>query len=171
MSTGQHELSDVAADEFEPNGGAPAQERPSFKIARVFDFAKPGTGPGFHPGHRVVTESGERDRMLAYLTSGTPVLYTTARAQDVLDPDAGQVVPTSFRTDGQWIWTDSVAYYLKQHGMAPDEELAAHIDARWQAEDGDAETDYVTAVAAADFLLHPPPEHVRKAAWTPGANG
>jgi hypothetical protein len=107
----------------------------------------------------------------AYLTSGTPVLHTTARTQDVLNPDAGQVVPGSFRTDGEWIWTDTVAYYLEQHGMAPEEELSAHIGARRQAGDVDAETDYDTAVEAANFLLYPPPEYDRKAAWTPGANG
>jgi hypothetical protein len=156
---------------FKDEGPPFKDEGPPFKIARVFDFAKPDTGPGFHRGHRVVTDSSERDRMLAYLTSGTPVLTSMARARDVLNPDAGEVVPTSFRTDGEWIWTDTVAYYLEQHGMAPDEELAAHIDARWQEGDVDAETDYETAVVAANFLLHPPPPHARKAAWTPGANG
>jgi hypothetical protein len=74
----------------------------------------------------VVTDSAERDRMLQYLTSGTPVLHTTARTRDVLSPAAGQVVPTSFRTDGEW-----------------------------------------TAVVAANFLLYPPLEHARQAAWTP----
>jgi hypothetical protein len=148
---------------------AAEEEEPSFRIARVFDFAKPDTGPGFDPQHRMVTDSAERDRMLEYLTSGTPVLHTTARTRDVLSPAAGQVVPTSFRTDGEWIWTDTVAYYLEQHGLAPDEELAAHIDERWQAGDVDAQTDQETAVIAANFLLYPPAEHARQAAWTPGA--
>jgi hypothetical protein len=147
---------------------AAEEEEPSFRIARVFDFAKPDTGPGFHPGHRVVTDSAERDRMLQYLTSGALVLHTTARTRDVLSPAAGQVVPTSFRTDGEWIWTDTVAYYLQQHGMAPDEELAAHIDARWQVGDVDAQTDQETAIVAANFLLYPPAEYARQAAWTPG---
>jgi hypothetical protein len=146
-------------------------DEPPFKIARVFDFAKPDTGPGFHPGHRVVTDSAERDRLLGYLASGTPVLHSTARTSDVLDPEAGQVVPASFRTDGKWIWTDTVTYYLQQHGMAPDEELAAYIDARWQAGYVVAQTDYETAIAAANFLLYPPPQHARQPAWTPGANG
>jgi hypothetical protein len=141
---------------------------PPFRIARVFDFAKPDTGPGFHPGHRVVTDSAERDRMLQYLTSGALVLHTTARTRDVLSPAVGQVVPTSFRTDGEWIWTDTVAYYLEEHGMAPDEELAAHIDARWLEGDIDAQTDEETAVIAANFLLYPPAEYARQAAWTPG---
>ncbi len=149
---------------------APGNDEPPFKVARVFDFAKPDTGPGFDPGHRVISDSSERDRMLRYLTSGTTVLHTTARSRDVLDPKAGQVVPASFRTDGEWIWTDTVAYYLEQHGIAPDEELAAHIDVRWQAGDVDAETDSDTAVEAANFLLYPPPQYARQAAWTPGAS-
>jgi hypothetical protein len=136
---------------------------PPFRIARVFDFARPDTGPGFDPGHRVVTDPAERERLLEYLTSGTLVLHTTARTQDVLNPAAGQVVPGSFRTDGEWIWTDAVAYYLQQHDLAPDEELAAHIDARWQDGDLDAETDAETAVEAANFLLDPPAEQARQA--------
>jgi hypothetical protein len=64
-----------------------------------------------------------------------------------------------------------VPYYLEEHGLAPDAELAAHIDARWRAGDTDAETDQETAMAAANFLLHPPEEHARQAAWTPGADG
>jgi hypothetical protein len=154
------------AQDDDPSGS----DEPPFKIARVFDFARPDTGPGFEPGHRVITDTGERDRMLRYLTSGTTVLHTTARTPDILDPDAGQVVPASFRTDGEWIWTDTVAYYLEHHGLAPDEELAAHVDARWHAGDHDAETDYETAVEAANFLLYPPAEFSRQPAWTSGAS-
>jgi hypothetical protein len=91
--------------------------------------------------------------------------------QDVLNPEAGQVVPTSFRSDGEWIWTDTVTYYLEEHGLAADEELAAHIEARGQAGNTSAEIDSQTAVDAANFLLYPPPEYARKAAWTPGASG
>jgi len=148
----------------EPNDGPP------FKLARVFDSAHADTGPGFHPLHRTVADPAERDRLLAYLTSGTPVLITTARAADVLRPASGPVVPTGFRTDGEWIWTDSVAWYLEQHGLAPDEDLVAHIDARWQAGDPAGETDYDTAVAAAHYLLHPPERYARKAVWSPGAS-
>lgn len=170
MSAGRHEPGSALLWDAQDDDSKFNNDESTFKIARVFDFAKPDTGPGFDPRHRVITDSGERDRMLRYLTSGTTVLHTTARTRDVLSPDAGQVVPSSFRTDGEWIWTDTVAYYLEQHGMAPDEELAAHIDARWQAGDANAETDYETAVQAANFLLYPPPEHARQPAWTPGAN-
>jgi hypothetical protein len=157
------------------SASAPAEDAadrggPPFKIARVFDFAKPGTGPGFYPGHRV-TDAAERDRLLKYLTSGAQVLSTTARTQDIVNPDAGWVVPGSFRTDGEWIWTDTVAYYLEQHGLVPDEELAAHIDARARTGRTTAATDFETTVAAASFLLYPPSEHTRQVAWTAGADG
>jgi len=154
----------VAQDEAQPSE---LDEGPPFKVARVFDFADLDTGPGFHPGHRVVTDPAERDRLLKYLTSGTPVLNTTAGMLDVLSPVSGPIVPTGFRTDGGWIWTDTVAYYLERHGLAPDEDLAAHIEARWQAGDADPETDDETAMAAADYLLYPPRQYARKAAWFP----
>jgi hypothetical protein len=144
---------------------------PPFRIAKVFDFARPGTGPGFHPAHRVITDAGEGGRLLRYLASGSPVLHATARTCDVLDPAAGPVVPTRFRTDGEWIWTDTVAYYLEQHRLAPDEELAAHIEARWRAGDTDAATDQETATEAANFLIYPTPERARQAAWARGADG
>jgi hypothetical protein len=150
----------MSARRLEPDrdGEGPAEDdRPPFKIARVFDFAKPDTGPGFDPEHRIVTDPAERDRMLRYLTSGAPILYTTARTEDVINPAAGQAVPSSFRTDGEWIWTDAVAYYLEQHGLAPDENLAAHIKARWLTGNTSAETDSPTTVEAANFLLYPPP--------------
>ncbi len=149
---------------------APADLEPPFRLARVFDFANPETGPGFALGHRVIADASERDRILQYLRSGTAVLFSTARTKDILDPGAGQVVPTSFRTDGEWIWTDTVTYYLERYGLAPDEELAGHIDARWQAGSLVGETDHDTAMQAADFLLKPPPAHARKAVWTPGAD-
>jgi hypothetical protein len=163
----------MSARRLEPDRdeGEPADDDgPPFKVARVFDFAMPDAGPGFDPEHRVVTDSAERDRMLRYLTSGTPVLYTTSRTEDVVNPAAGQVVPSSFRTDGEWIWTDAVAYYLDRHGLAPDEDLAAHIEARWLTGNTSAETDSPTMVAAANFLLYSSPEHAREAAWTPGAD-
>jgi hypothetical protein len=58
---------------------------------------------------------------------------TTATFTDVVDPARGAVVPMSFRTDGVWIWTDTVTYYLAEHGMAPDAELLRHIEDRGTA--------------------------------------
>jgi len=143
---------------------------PLFRLARVFDFATPQTGPGFESGHRVITNVAEREWMLEFLRTGTAVLVSTARMKDVLNPHAGPVVPGNFRTDGTWIWTDAVTYYLEQHSLAPDEELARYIMARRRAGCRVGETDHQSAVKAADFLLNPP-DQARTAVWVPGAGG
>jgi hypothetical protein len=134
---------------------AGAGSAPPFWLARVFDFADPVTGPGFALGHRVIADDDERDRMVRFLKSGTIILHIPARMTDVLKPDNGQVVPTTFRSDGEWIWTDAVTYYLEYYRLAPDEGLMEHIDARCPAAGLDSQTGYETAVEAADFLLRP----------------
>jgi hypothetical protein len=141
---------------------------PEFEVARVFDFADPDTGPGFEPGHRVITDQAERDRLLSYLRGGAMVMTSTARMHDVLDPEQGQVVSMTFRTDGTWIWTDTVAYYLDRHGMAPDPRMAAHIEAMC-ADARVPGADLATAIRAADFLLSPPEGGESSAVWTVGS--
>jgi hypothetical protein len=143
-------------------------EGSQFEVARVFDFADPVTGPGFEPGHRVIIDQAERDRLLDYLRGGAMVMTSTARMPDVLDPEQGEVVPMTFRTDGTWIWTDTVIYYLDRHGLAPDPRLAAHIEARCaRGEDPGADID--TAIRAADFLLNQPEDRDQAAVWKVGS--
>jgi hypothetical protein len=36
-------------------------------------------------------------------------------------------VPRSFRTDGQWIWSDALHYYLREHALAPTAESYSHV--------------------------------------------
>ncbi len=144
-----------------------AEMEPEFEVARVFDFADPVTGPGFAPDHPVVDDLDERGKLLDYLRGGHPVLTTTATMNDILDPQAGDVVPTSFRTDGEWIWTDTVQYYLHHHGLAPDADLTAHIAAQRDRGQLLPDTDQETAIRAADFLLHPPPSRTATAVWFP----
>lgn len=141
---------------------------PEFAIARVFDFADPVTGPGFAPDHPVIDDPDRRDRLLAYLRGGYPVMMTTSTMDDVLDEGAGAVVPASFRTDGEWIWTDTVVYYLDRHGLAPDAELTAYIEGQLGRGRLVPGTNQEIAVRAADFLLHPPPAQTRTAVWFPG---
>ncbi|MCM4078057.1 hypothetical protein [Paractinoplanes hotanensis] len=106
-----------------------AEEPYGIGLARVFDGVDPETGPWFAPGHPVL-EGAERERVGRYLEAGRPVLTTTQRMADVVEPARGAVVPMSYRTDGRWVWTDTVAYYLRTHGLAPDPELLAHIRGR-----------------------------------------
>ncbi|MCK9897130.1 hypothetical protein [Frankia sp. AgB32] len=94
------------------------------RIARVFE--KVAGNPSFDT-HEHLSDDETKDRVLRYLNSGPIVLRTTGRTDDVVDPSRGKVVPVSFRTDGTWIWTDSVAYYLGSYGFGPEPELLAHI--------------------------------------------
>lgn len=128
---------------------------PAILVARVFDGLEPGTDePYFAPDHPIVHDAAERERLATYLRSGRPVLSTTAHEADRVDRLRGDVVPLSFRTDGAWIWTDAVTYYLEVHGLAPDPDLTAHIAAsRYLCR----AVDDVTVRRALDELSGPPP--------------
>ncbi|MFD0598237.1 hypothetical protein ACFQZ4_43145 [Catellatospora coxensis] len=106
-----------------------AREAEPIRLARVFDGADPVTGPYFDLFHPRVADDADRERTLAYLDAGTPLLATSSLLADVVAPERGEVVPMTFRTDGRWIWPDAVAYYLAQHRLAPDPDLAAWIRA------------------------------------------
>ncbi|MGP3925686.1 hypothetical protein [Streptomyces sp. 8N616] len=100
---------------------------PEITVAAVFDRVDERDGPSFEPGHALLEDEPERNRILAYLDSGELLLVTTALMDDVVDPPRGAVVPMSFRTDGTWIWTDTTTYYLREHLLEPDRGLLAHI--------------------------------------------
>lgn len=66
----------------------------------------------------------------AYLEAGAPVLATTARTDDVVEPGRGRVVPMTWYTDGHWVWSGSVAHYLRAYRLAPEPDFLAHIRSR-----------------------------------------
>jgi hypothetical protein len=72
----------------------------------------------------------ERSYVRAYLTAGTPLLITTKLTQDPLDPTLAAHVPTNLHTDGEWVWTDAIRYYLDRYHLAPDDHFLAHIRRR-----------------------------------------
>jgi len=124
--------------------------------------------PADTAGHGFVSDLAERDRLLGYLRGGEMVMTSTARMYDVVDPEQGEVVPMTFRTDGTWIWTDTVVYYLDRYGLAPDPPLTAHVEARC-ARGEEPGTDMDTAIRAADFLLNPPEDSKHTAVWKVGS--
>jgi hypothetical protein len=100
---------------------------PEMRMAVLFDGVDPQTGPFMRPDHPTVDDDAERAGLIHYLGNGRPLLVTTALMDDVVDPARGRRVPMSFRTDGHWIWTDATTYYLAEHRMLPDPDLAEHI--------------------------------------------
>jgi hypothetical protein len=135
-----------------------------FTLARVFDFVDPETGPGFAPGHPRIEDPEELRALVAYLDGGTPVLLTPSLLDDVVDPGRTAVVPVNFRTDGTWIWTDTVTYYLEHHGLAPEPDLLGHLRER-----GPSAAPVPPAVVgrAAGFVLEPPGAE-RAPVWSAG---
>jgi len=98
-------------------------------IARVFDGANPSGEPFFAPDHPIVADPAERARLVTFLNDGTAILLSASHETDRITPSRGAVVPLSFRTDGAWIWTDAVTYYLETYGLRPDPGLCDHIAA------------------------------------------
>ncbi|WP_030748957.1 hypothetical protein [Streptomyces griseus] len=130
--------------------------RPEFRLASVFDHADPVTGPGFATDHPVVEDPELHALLLERLTAGTPVLATPALMDDVLDASRVAEVPLTFRTDGRWVWTDTVTYYLEHYALAPDPELLAHLADPGYTVPGPLGQDVVERAAA--FVLTPAPE-------------
>ncbi|MGW1061313.1 hypothetical protein [Micromonospora rubida] len=110
--------------------------RPAAPIttARVFDGVDPVRGPWFTTNRPVVVDGAERDRLIAALRSAVVITWSSAQMADVLAPERGDVVPLHLRTDGSWVWSDAVAYYLENYGLAPDPDLAAHLNGPGPAE-------------------------------------
>ncbi|MBT0770197.1 hypothetical protein KIH74_14750 [Kineosporia sp. J2-2] len=95
------------------------------RLARVFDGAEE-SGPYFSDDHLRLT-GPDRDRVLAYLRSGTPVLDSVGTMDDVVRPERVACVPVDFRSDRVWVWTEAVAYYLAEYDLAPEPDLMSHI--------------------------------------------
>ncbi|MBW4716081.1 TNT domain-containing protein [Saccharothrix obliqua] len=65
--------------------------------------------------------------VLEYLESAPVVLTTGSYGPDAFQPDLPPSVPLSFHTDGTWVWSGGVAYYLRNHHVAPAPQLVQHI--------------------------------------------
>lgn len=86
--------------------------------------------PGERPTLTSRRLSPEEQRLVgAYLEAGAVVMHTTARGIDVLDGDA-PVVPLTVRTDGEFVWTGPVTYYVTRYGVAPDPRFLHHVRSR-----------------------------------------
>jgi hypothetical protein len=68
--------------------------------------------------------------VVAYLRGGEALHLAAARTRDAVDPGRGETVPLTVRTDGFWLWCEASAYYLEQHGLAPEARLLGHIRGR-----------------------------------------
>ncbi|MEO3781269.1 hypothetical protein ABGB16_31655 [Micromonospora sp. B11E3] len=129
--------------------------RPAVPVAtaRLFDGVDPERGPWFASNRPVVSDATERDNLLDALRGGMVIAWSSGAMADILAPERGDVVPMHLRTDGTWVWSEAVAYYLENYGLAPDPQLAAHL-----AENGRVELlDEVSVHRALVHLCRPDP--------------
>ncbi|MDI2029446.1 hypothetical protein QFW96_12525 [Saccharopolyspora sp. TS4A08] len=107
-----------------PQPGPPQAGGPQLRTAEVFDDR------GNPITERAEIGRAEADRVAEYLETAPVVLAARSYDDDRLDRQRTGAVPMTFHTDGTWIWPGAVAYYLRQHGVAPEPDLLNHIRAR-----------------------------------------
>ncbi|MFD5411175.1 serine/threonine-protein kinase [Streptomyces nojiriensis] len=111
-----------------PDGGtSPAT---ALHLARVFDFRRPDGAPAIAPDREHVTSAEECAALLRLLKEAPVALHSLVPEPDRLDPARSRVVPAGFRTDGLWVWSDQIAYYLERYRCAPDPALRHHLAQR-----------------------------------------
>jgi hypothetical protein len=113
---------------------------PGLRLAAGYDRM---SGPGFR-------DAAECERFLRYLARGVPVEQSPVLGPDALHPSRPLVVPTAWRTDGWWVWSDATAYYLREYHLLPDHWFLADLRAR---DFGGVEVDDATVYRARMALL------------------
>lgn len=72
----------------------------------------------------------ERARIADYLTAAPVVLMCSGFDPDPFDPAAPAQVPLHLHTDGEWVWSESLGYFVERYGVAPEDALVHHLRAR-----------------------------------------
>jgi len=107
------------------------------RFARV--FAPTDTAPSVGDERQSwIADAAERGRVSTYLDSGALILMTTALGIDHLSPAHGNRVEMNYRTDGEWVWSDALSYYVATYGLAPEDGFYQHIrDHRYECPEPD----------------------------------
>lgn len=126
------------------------------RLARVFDGrdarGRPVLGPDRPP-----LAGEERTLVVGFLDDGVILLAGGSHVADELDPRSPLVVPVGYATDGTWIWSALLRYYVAQHGISPEPAFLAHM----RAADYRAGVPSKQAIERAGLELE---EHFRRAA-------
>jgi len=83
--------------------------------------------PVLDPSLGVAGEETPKAEMLRFLEGGSVVLGAPGRTEDWLSPEHPAVVPVGFRTDGRWLWSVELAFYLREHGVTPEPDFIEHM--------------------------------------------
>ncbi|MBE1467160.1 hypothetical protein [Kibdelosporangium phytohabitans] len=105
----------------------PRRGKPYTLLARLFDGFTSNDRPYVY---RPALPASEKDAVLSFLDNGRVVLSSRGYSADLLHPGREALVPMAFLTDGTWVWPAAVAYYLRQHEIAPAPDFVQHIRSR-----------------------------------------
>lgn len=97
------------------------------RIARLFDGKDESGAWRIDQDRPRIDDLDERSRIGQFLWGGVVIMRATGYDNDVVDPSREYVVPIATHTDGTWIWSAAVRYYLLHHGVAPEPDLIEHI--------------------------------------------
>jgi hypothetical protein len=97
-----------------------------FRFARFADAILPA-GPPLIPAGRGFVHGEERRRLLDYLRGAPMVVRSDGDAPDLFARGRDRSVPNGWRTDGEWIWSEAIEYYLDRYGVAPEPDLRGRI--------------------------------------------
>lgn len=100
-----------------------------FRFATVADGTDDAGRPFLAPERGKIGSPDEEQRIARYLRGGELLLLVPGHVTDIFDPRKGAVVPASSRTDGVWIWSEGLEYYLQQYGVVPEPDFSRAIRA------------------------------------------
>ncbi len=73
------------------------------------------------------------EHIIAYLEAGKQAFYVPGSSVDLLSDSNTEIANAHVYTDGQWVWTGDVVYYVKKYHIAlPQEFVAAMKINNWQ---------------------------------------
>jgi hypothetical protein len=137
-----------------------------FQQAPVFDRVDAVDGPAFAADHPLIADPSTLDMLLTRLNAGTLILATPALMDDIVDPARGARVPLGFQTDGVWIWTQTIAYYLREYGLAPAGRFLEYL--MLTAGDPPRAATAEEAAQARAFVLRPREQRETETVWSVG---
>jgi hypothetical protein len=125
------EVAEALAPTVIPERGP--KEYDGFRFATVFDGVDDARRAVISAERGQLEEADERQRVLDYLAGGAVVVDSSTYGVDVLEPTRRYAVPATRRTDGTYVWSAAVEYYLRWHHVAPEPDFYRHIVAHGYA--------------------------------------
>ena len=95
--------------------------------AQLFDGVDTDGNPYFVREHPKLDDPELRNNVVAFLSGGSVIRRTTMRDIDRIDGSRGRAVPMVTHTDGEWIWSSAMRYYVEQHRIAPTRDFLEHM--------------------------------------------